>query len=176
MADFIGGACVQAPLTDYSVDILFDDANGTNSSGGGLTEWAFQIDKVDTTEILDTEASWGFAPSANIDVTKNDKTGTSILVNYLLNTPDPLQTNDLIGTLNFRTNEVLTFAPADALADITMFGVVDGLNQADAMDPVTGIVSNNSSFEVQTVPLPAAGLMMMLGLAVLSAFGVRRRG
>lgn len=168
MADWIGGNCVQAPLTAYSVDVLYSAADAT---GGGATEWAFKIIKDDLLEIFPSETSWDFTFSSLVSGWTTSKTASEIVLHYLVS--DDLTAGSKIGTLSFTTGSWLSPAPLDGFADISLSKFADNVNPTTMVDPGTGILGDTASFEVQTVPLPASAVLLVFGVAALG--GLRRR-
>lgn len=168
MADWIGGACTQTPLTAYSVDVLY---SGADTTGSGATEWAFKIIKDDLSEIFPSEASWNFTFSDLVSGWTVSKTASEILLHYFV--PSDLTAGNKIGTLSFTTGSLLTPAPLDGNADISLITFADNVNGTTMIDPGTGTLAGSASFEVQAVPLPASAVLLVFGVAALS--GLRRR-
>ena len=168
MADWIGGYCAQKPLTAYSVDVLYTDAD---RSGGGATEWAFKIVKDDVLEIFASKDSWNFTFSDLFPGGTISKTASEIVLHYVVS--NDLTAGTRIGTLSFTTGSLLTPAPADGAADISMVTFGDNVNATTMFDPGTGTLGGTASFEVQAVPLPASAVLLVFGVAALG--GLRRR-
>lgn len=175
-----GLADVDMPPFTVSFDIYYDTLGGTDttggSAGGGTTgSWGLQMEINDLSELAYFDpASFSASGSVVPIFTFFEPIGpepTSFELYY--SHGGDLADGTLIASFSLTgTNPGLR--PHDDLADFGLSGIGTGsFGAVTVVDPISGSAVSSVSYDVQTVPLPAAGWLLIAGLAGLGA--LRRR-
>lgn len=149
-------------------DVIYSNIDTT---GGVAGSWLFNLNIDDPLEIDDFDSATFASPFSTSGPRAFAGGAAGFSFGYTLGAA--LANGDLVARFDL-TMLAPGGRPHDDLADFTISGLGTTTFQAvNIEDPITGAAVNSASFDVQTVPVPAAGLLLPFGLACL--VGLRRR-
>ena len=150
------------------------DITGGGIIGGGRNNWGVNIVVNDWNEILKESVRVEFTDAVEAGeyrgILPGDPFDETVLV--IWQNADTLADGTELASIILETQDV-GIRPDDDAADFTLtrLGVAGG---ASVFDPIASTVGDSASYDVQEVPLPAAGLLLFAAMLAIGA--VRRTG